>query len=195
MSCVDREGESWVPGPAYLHKSHFSPVSCMCMGPGAGAPLLLLPHTALPCCNALRCVQLRTTGDNATWGLRPEMLASLEQDPPPELVALQSRLAALWPEYRIAHMPADVLAPPGACSAVMLCLQHSCVLRRPEYHHWARARVCVLRNEKQEHPCCGQAMCAHCPCMCPCRGCGGGDIPVVLRGQRGHAGRPLRLPR
>lgn len=42
------------------------------------------------------------------------MLAALRDDPPPPAVALQSRLAALYPEYDIAHMPAEQIsdAPP-----------------------------------------------------------------------------------
>ncbi|KAG2451787.1 hypothetical protein HYH02_003565 [Chlamydomonas schloesseri] len=54
-------------------------------------------------------------GDNATWGLRPEVLAALRDDPPPPVVALQSRLAALYPEYTLCHMPAQQIsdAPGG----------------------------------------------------------------------------------
>ncbi|GFR50258.1 hypothetical protein Agub_g12444 [Astrephomene gubernaculifera] len=57
-------------------------------------------------------------GDKATWGLQPAMLAALRDDPPPPVVALQTRLAALYPEYDICHMPAAQIssdAPePGA---------------------------------------------------------------------------------
>ncbi|KAG2485818.1 hypothetical protein HYH03_015528 [Edaphochlamys debaryana] len=55
-------------------------------------------------------------GDRATWGLRPEVLASLLEAPPPPVVALQTRLAAIYPEYDICHMPADKISddPPNA---------------------------------------------------------------------------------
>lgn len=43
-------------------------------------------------------------GDAATWGLTPEMMEAMLTAPPPPVVALQTRLAALYPEYVIAHM-------------------------------------------------------------------------------------------
>lgn len=48
------------------------------------------------------------TGDVATWGLRPHMIAQLRESPPPPAVALQARVAALYPEYVVAHMPCEV---------------------------------------------------------------------------------------
>uniref|UniRef100_A0A7S0WFF4 Fe2OG dioxygenase domain-containing protein n=1 Tax=Chlamydomonas leiostraca TaxID=1034604 RepID=A0A7S0WFF4_9CHLO len=56
----------------------------------------------------LSCVDRE--GDNPTWGLKPEVLKRLEEEPPAPMLALQARLAALYPEYQLAHMPADVLA-------------------------------------------------------------------------------------
>ncbi|GAX85210.1 hypothetical protein CEUSTIGMA_g12630.t1 [Chlamydomonas eustigma] len=49
-------------------------------------------------------------GDQATWGLRPEVLEALQHEPPEALVAVQSRLAALYHEYDICHMPASQLS-------------------------------------------------------------------------------------
>jgi len=49
-------------------------------------------------------------GDQATWGLRRDVLEALLTEPPPALVAVQSRLALLYPEYDIGHMPASQLA-------------------------------------------------------------------------------------
>ncbi|KXZ52552.1 hypothetical protein GPECTOR_9g596 [Gonium pectorale] len=54
------------------------------------------------------------TGDQLTWGLQPHMLEALRDDPPPPVVALQSRLAALYPEYDICHMPADQVGDTAA---------------------------------------------------------------------------------
>ncbi|KAL6754853.1 hypothetical protein V8C86DRAFT_280056 [Haematococcus lacustris] len=56
----------------------------------------------------LACVD--RVGDQATWGLRQHMLQALEHDPPAALLALQARLAALYPEYQLCHMPADMLS-------------------------------------------------------------------------------------
>ena len=42
-----------------------------------------------------------------------QLLDSLLENPPAPLVAIQSRLAALYPEYEIAHMPADQLGDSG----------------------------------------------------------------------------------
>ncbi|GFH18819.1 Fe2OG dioxygenase domain-containing protein, partial [Haematococcus lacustris] len=56
----------------------------------------------------LACVD--RVGDQATWGLRQHMLQALEHDPPDALLALQARLAALYPEYQLCHMPADMLS-------------------------------------------------------------------------------------
>ena len=55
----------------------------------------------------LSCVD--RVGDQPTWGLRKDVLEALQLDPPPALVAVQSRLAALYPEYNIGHMPASQL--------------------------------------------------------------------------------------
>lgn len=48
-------------------------------------------------------------------------LQALEENPPPALVALQTRLAALYPEYVICHMPADVLSVQGKGGAQTSC--------------------------------------------------------------------------
>lgn len=45
-------------------------------------------------------------GEPPTWGLRAATIRSLLRDPPRALVALQSRLAALYPEYTMCAMPA-----------------------------------------------------------------------------------------
>lgn len=51
----------------------------------------------------------QTTVDGAgmpcSWGMAPALLQRLERSPPPAVVEVQSRLAALYPEYIIAHMP------------------------------------------------------------------------------------------
>jgi probable phosphoglycerate mutase len=51
----------------------------------------------------------RATVDNVglppSWGLRQSLLRRLESDPPACVVAVQSRLAALYPEYVVCHMP------------------------------------------------------------------------------------------
>lgn len=51
----------------------------------------------------------RTTVDGAglprSWGMAPQLLRRLERSPPLAIVEVQSRLAALYPEYVIAHMP------------------------------------------------------------------------------------------
>lgn len=39
------------------------------------------------------------------------MIHDLRDRPPPELVAIQSRLQAIYPEYLVAHMPAEALDP------------------------------------------------------------------------------------
>ena len=49
-------------------------------------------------------------GDRETWGLNQEMLRKLQEDPPEGLIALQSRIQALYPEFACCHMPADVLS-------------------------------------------------------------------------------------
>ncbi|GIL50228.1 hypothetical protein Vafri_6459 [Volvox africanus] len=49
-------------------------------------------------------------GARPTWGLQPHVLQALRDHPPPPVVALQSRLAALYPEYDICHMPADQIS-------------------------------------------------------------------------------------
>ncbi|KAI8463534.1 MAG: hypothetical protein J3K34DRAFT_142799 [Monoraphidium minutum] len=48
-------------------------------------------------------------GDAATWGLRPEVIAALRDDPPPAAVALQARVAALYPEWLLTHMPTEAM--------------------------------------------------------------------------------------
>ncbi|KAK9827675.1 hypothetical protein WJX81_006980 [Elliptochloris bilobata] len=52
-------------------------------------------------------------GDAATWGLRPEVQTALREAPPPEVLTLQARLAALYPEFTICHMPCSAVEPPG----------------------------------------------------------------------------------
>ncbi|GLC46484.1 hypothetical protein PLESTM_001880600 [Pleodorina starrii] len=49
-------------------------------------------------------------GARPTWGLQPHVLSLLRDQPPPPVVALQTRLAALYPEYDICHMPADQIS-------------------------------------------------------------------------------------
>ncbi|GLI63184.1 hypothetical protein VaNZ11_005954, partial [Volvox africanus] len=49
-------------------------------------------------------------GAKPTWGLQPHVLQALRDHPPPPVVALQSRIAALYPEYDICHMPADQIS-------------------------------------------------------------------------------------
>lgn len=39
-----------------------------------------------------------------------QVLEALKDNPPPAIVALQSALAALYPEFHIRHMPAPVLS-------------------------------------------------------------------------------------
>ncbi|GBG00480.1 hypothetical protein Rsub_13237 [Raphidocelis subcapitata] len=48
-------------------------------------------------------------GDAATWGLRDAALRELREAPVAAAVALQARLAALYPEFVVAHMPAEAL--------------------------------------------------------------------------------------
>ncbi len=38
-----------------------------------------------------------------------QLLEALQDDPPPGLLAVQSRLAAMYPEFTICHMPAHAL--------------------------------------------------------------------------------------
>ena len=40
-----------------------------------------------------------------SWGFRHDLLGALERDPPPAVLQIQARLQALYPEYRIVHMP------------------------------------------------------------------------------------------
>jgi probable phosphoglycerate mutase len=65
-----------------------------------GAPAAAAPPNAL---------WERTTCDGAglpcSWGMQPDLLAQLEQAPPPAVVEVQSRLSRLYPEYEIVHMP------------------------------------------------------------------------------------------
>lgn len=48
-------------------------------------------------------------GDAATWGLGADTLRALLEAPPPAAVALQARVAALYPEWTVAHMPSEAL--------------------------------------------------------------------------------------
>lgn len=45
----------------------------------------------------------------ATRATATQMLQRLQDDPPAPLVALQTRLAALYPEYQLCHMPEDAM--------------------------------------------------------------------------------------
>lgn len=56
-------------------------------------------------------------GAQPTWGLSLEAVSLLRRSPPPGLVALQSRLQALYPEYVVSHMPAAALEAPGSDDA------------------------------------------------------------------------------
>jgi probable phosphoglycerate mutase len=53
-------------------------------------------------------------GDAATFGLRPEVIQRLREAPPPPAIALQARLAAMYPEWLVAHMPCEVRGGRGA---------------------------------------------------------------------------------
>ena len=80
---------------------------------------------ARPCSRPPTTRWERTTCDGAglplSWGLKPSLLRKLERQPPPCVVAVQSRLARLYPEYTIAHMPpigsGELDRPPGAAPA------------------------------------------------------------------------------
>lgn len=49
------------------------------------------------------------TGLARTWGLTHETLQALSQTLSPAMLEIHSRLALLYPDYSIAHMPADSL--------------------------------------------------------------------------------------
>jgi len=49
------------------------------------------------------------TGDDVTWGLRSDVIERLRRDPPAAMVALQARVAALYPDWVVAHMPCEAL--------------------------------------------------------------------------------------
>ena len=55
----------------------------------------------------------RRTADMAgaapTWGLKQHVLESLASGNPPAIVEIQSRLAKLYPEYEIAHLPSSAI--------------------------------------------------------------------------------------
>ena len=63
----------------------------------------------------------RTTIDGEglprTWGLQPRLLRQLERQPPPCIVEVQTRLAALYPEYEIARIDATAVAPSHSTQA------------------------------------------------------------------------------
>ena len=63
----------------------------------------------------------RTTIDGEglprTWGLQPRLLRQLERQPPPCIVEVQTRLAALYPEYEIARIDATAVAPAHSTQA------------------------------------------------------------------------------
>lgn len=52
-------------------------------------------------------------GDQETWGLQVDVLSLLRERPPAPVVALQARLAALYPEYTVCHMPAQQISDSG----------------------------------------------------------------------------------
>lgn len=52
-----------------------------------------------------------------TWGLKPEVLRQLAAADLPALREVHSRLAKLYPEYVIAHMPSDAIQAPAATLA------------------------------------------------------------------------------
>jgi len=61
----------------------------------------------------------RETRDTAvsapTWGLTPDALRSLQGENAPScVVELQSRLALLYPDYQVCHLPGDAMVPPDA---------------------------------------------------------------------------------
>lgn len=41
------------------------------------------------------------------------MLEELENNPPPPLLMLHTRLQALWPEYTLCHCPSEALSAGG----------------------------------------------------------------------------------
>lgn len=83
--------------PALPRSTRSARALCTCAGsPG--------PHLA-------DYVATLCAGSRSTWGLSLEVIQDLQERPPPELVAVQSRLQALYPEYVIAHMPTDSLQP------------------------------------------------------------------------------------
>lgn len=65
-------------------------------------------HHGAPPCDKWERACVDRTGDAATWGLRPEVITSLREDPPEAAVALQAMVAALYPEWVVAHMPCEV---------------------------------------------------------------------------------------
>ncbi len=60
----------------------------------------------------------RETADGAgaakTWGLRDGVLGQLVSNPTPAMCAIHARLALLYPEVDIAHMPAEHMHAPAA---------------------------------------------------------------------------------
>lgn len=59
-------------------------------------------------------------GAAATWGVVPAVLESLAQGNPPAVVEVQSRLAKIYPEYEIVHMPSQSIQQqlPSAAESV-----------------------------------------------------------------------------
>lgn len=58
---------------------------------------------------AVACVD--RDGDEAVWGLNKHVLEALKASPPRALMAIQSRLQLLYPEWTICYMPAHAMAP------------------------------------------------------------------------------------
>lgn len=56
-------------------------------------------------------------GGAATWGARDGLLAELEAGLAPALREVGARLAALYPQADIAHLPSDLIQPPPAAAA------------------------------------------------------------------------------
>jgi hypothetical protein len=105
-------------------------------------------------------------GDALTWGLRPEVIEELRHAPPAAAVALQARVAALYPEYTVAHMPCKVGARPWQGGfGFWVCMPDRCLGRGRGPLHWqgsdarnAFGAVAAHPNRRLLcHPCCRPA--------------------------------------
>ncbi|KAK9819911.1 hypothetical protein WJX72_003865 [[Myrmecia] bisecta] len=72
-------------------------------------------------------------GDSVTWGVRPEVLAALQHEPPPSLVAIQSRLADLYPHFHICYMPAAAMQDEDEVEGGLSPFVGNAVLHGEEY--------------------------------------------------------------